>query len=283
MPDKKNFRNKSQVYDRCGRLESHVRSRDLATDDELEEYRPAEEEDDATKTQWWLYLCQLHRFLGREHWMPKKSDEAESEVLKALKEEPEPVHLLATSRPGEVTEDGRVLVYPKGLDALMWLSTRDTAVEWLAQRKKIIEQMCEDESILQVGMDNPWETVERISDEISYQLACMAYAVTREGAHFDGEDVEDPPEEWLNIDPVDIMRIHRKHVEVNAERLSMLPYLTGPGNADDDSDRASWSVFISTAARQQGRPAKEVARDQSLASLLAQINLSSPQMEDLNE
>lgn len=283
MANSENFRSKKQVHDRCERMEKHVRSRDLATEDELEEYRPADEQDEATKTEWWQYLCQLHRFLGREHWMPKKSDEAEAEILKALKEEPEPVHLLSTSRPERITEEGRVLVYPKGLSALQWLDHRDTTLEWLAQRKKILQTMCEDETVLQTSIESPWQVLEEINEAIDRQLACMAFAVTREGPHFDGQDPDNPPEEWFHIDAVDIMRIHRKHVEVNAERLTLLPYLTGPSGGDDDSGRASWSVFIAQAAKQQGEVAQKVMKNQSLASLLAQTNLSQPTLEDLDE
>lgn len=281
MPNKK----KRDVFRKCERLEKHISVRDLATEDEIAEYRPADAQEDATKTEWWQYLCQLHRFLGREDWMPKKSEQAEEEMLKGLREEPEPVTSLVSPGVREL-EGERVFVYPKGLDALLWMNTYDEALKFMSNRKDALEIAIEEGYLSANDVRNPWSVIQQIDEEIGHHLAVMGFAATREGPHFDGltkEEIGDPPDEWLNIDPVDLVQIHRKFVEVNAERMTLLPYLSGPQKQSEGEDRASWSVFISNVAGKRGDSAKEVARNESLVSQLIQTNLSAPDLEDLDE
>lgn len=268
---------KDEVYRKCKSLEKYVTTRNLADDSEIEEYRPGDKVGDGTKTEWWTYQFHLGRFLGREDNVPSQKEIAEDEILKVANDEPETLTLL---RP--VGDTQIVKIHPKSARALMWMDAHDWALEFFYTRREAIRQLLEQGQLREDMFDDPPEVlIRKCADEISYHLSCMSYGATRPGPSIDIEDAENPPEEFLEMGTLDLLMIHKKFMEVNGERIALLRHLMGDWRGQAEGDEPiSWSVFLSHAAKQQGKSIVEVSRNQSLASLLVQLNLATPQLED---
>lgn len=259
--------NKRDLITDCERLESHIRAREYATESEFSTYRP-EKDKRASKDEWWAYRCQLLRFMGRAEWHESRRDEAEELVLKALREEPEKLELLS----GET-----VYVQPKCFDALLWFRDLDFFVQWLWVRMEAIRGAMDDGSLREEDCADPISLLADGDEELTYQTARLCYAACDFGIAIDREAVNDPPQMYREIDTIDALRILTAFNQVNASRLTPIPILLGPRKKDKDGNRpVGWSVFFSTTGRHFKIDARELMQNRSLASLLAEVQLSQP-------
>lgn len=233
----------------------------------------------AAKDKWWECRCQLMRFMGRAEWLHSHSDEIEEELLKSMRDEPLVLYLVG----GE-----RISVYPKGFDALMWFRAHDWALEWMHVRCEHIKHLLETGKIKPPTEDDfydPLEIIEGTEREIGHQLAMMAYACTMPGPTIDYDAVTDPPEMFRDLHPADMVRVYKAYVELNQTRLNLAETVVRRvygGKKKHSSRPMSWNVFLPTMARQLRVDVKELMRDRSLVSVLAQVYLTQPPVEDMN-
>lgn len=255
---------KRELVASCNQLRSHLRARGYASDQELADIWPARQ--NARKDDWWSCRCQLLRFMGRAEWLYSRSPEAEQEVLATLRDEPVPLHLLTGHR---------VQVYPKSFDALLWFRSMDFALEFIWLRTETLKYGMESGEIVPGDYD-PQELIQRGDSEVSRILRVLATAACQEGLGVDPEAAEVAGPPFDDLESIDLIRIHKTFVDVNATRLGLaqtiLPHKTG-GNG---SGPLSWNVFFSSMARNLKEDVRDLMRDRSLASLLTQVHLAAP-------
>jgi hypothetical protein len=216
------------------------------------------------------------RFMGRVDFFSSTTDEAEQQLLQAAQNEPKPIVLMS----GDI-----VHIQPKSMEALQWLRIRDMGVAWLQAYVEVIQASL-DEGWTGQDTDTSFTLLERADTEIGSQLRLMAYAVCNYGvkidrAELDSEDFVIPPP-FDDIDPIDLIRVHKAFWEVNVLRLNHLPYLLGPTKPGSDSKRMSWNVFYGTMAMKLNTDMEYLMKDKSLVALLAQVRLAQPtDLEDL--
>jgi len=275
---------KRELAGNCARLRSHIIARAFASHEELieiwprlcgcEGLSPCAKCLRARKEAWWETRCQLMKFMGRAEFFSSTTEEAEEEILKAANEEPKRVVLLSLD---EVT------VYPKCMDALQWFRMHDMGVSLLQTYMDVMSASLE-EGWTEQEAEHPFDLIKRTDVEIGLQLRTMCYAACNYGIRVDREEIDSPdfelPELFANIDAIDVARLHKYFYEVNVIRLNYLPYLMGPTKPGEDK-RMSWNVFYGTMANQLNSDMRSLMRDRSLVSLLAQVRLATPTIQDL--
>jgi len=250
----------------CDRLRSHIESRGWASADELDGYYP-EGGKSASKDKWWLYRGQLMRFMGRAEWHQSRRDDAEEEVLKALRDEPRSI----------VLADGEeVEVHPKSFEALLWFRDKDFTVEFLAVRMEALRQAIEEGTLTPEQCPQPRKLLADGEEELGYQFACLCYAACTPGPSVDRKAVEDPPQTFRELHSLDVIRILGAFQEVNAKRLTPIPLILGPSKSDPTNKTPGWNVFFATTAKYYKVDVRDLMRDRSLVSLLAQVQLAQP-------
>jgi hypothetical protein len=228
----------------------------------------------AKKDDWWETRCQLMRMMGREDWHTSKREVAEEEILKAINDVKLPVALLN----GDL-----VAVYPKSFDALLWFREHDYVLMWMQSRADFFREVYLNDNV--PDAEEPFTLLMKLDEEVSYHTRLMAYAACQparsvDRTEFEREDFDIPPPFDDSIDPIDLVRILRAFWEVNVTRLNLLPYLVGPRKEKDTQKRMSWNVFFATMAMNRKMDIHALMRDKSLISLLAQVRLAQPDIED---
>jgi hypothetical protein len=212
------------------------------------------------------------RFMGRAEWFNTQSAEAEEELLKSLREEPEWLTLLDGTRVG---------VYPKSFAALMWFRAHDWVLQWLHLRVEAIRIGLE-KGTLERGEYDPALIIERGELEVSRQLCMMAYAACMEGNRVDYEAAKEPPQHFAECAPIDLWRINEAFARVNSKNLALVHTIakrkSGGGNGT-----MSWNVFYASMSRHLKVDVRELMEDRALVSILAQVYLSTPSaMDDID-
>lgn len=265
---------KRDLIERCERLRGSVLARGLATEAEVE----AEWPDDGPRSRmddWVHAYANLVAFRRREEWHATGREEAEEEALAALREAPVTVELIDPPSPGRRSVD----VYPKGLEALMWLRSAEYLLGWVEARVEALEQLEEDGTLeLDEGVALPG-LLERARAESTEQLArIVAQAVTPGPALV---DVDADAPDWIRaLNPVDLVRLHRAWLEVNIGRLEAVRRITKPPKpGEKKGERPSWTGFLTGITEKGGDPWRR-ARDRSLCALLTQAQVSRPDMDE---
>lgn len=263
---------KREIIDRCEVLEKHVRSRRLATDEELAEYRPAKGSRDELFA-WVYFYAQLIRFCGRIETKELDGSEADGVILAALHGDP----LAVTLASGTVVQ-----VHAKSLHALLHFQARDRRLLWLTSQFSTLRES-QDPADLAL--------LERVGAELAYQNLLLAWMATHEGPGlpYDSEPWSDEqdarpelPPHIAALEPWDVLRIHRAFIERNSTCLQALERLTDPPKGDAGG-RPSWSVFIGQLSVRYKVDAKRLMRDHSLVKLLAIAKLTTPSGPDVDE
>jgi len=206
--------------------------------------------------------------MGRAEWHQSRREEAEEEVLKALQDE-ERHMLLVNGDP--------IAVYPKSFEALLWFRNKDFTVEFLAVRMEALRQAIEEGTLTPEQCPQPRKLLADGEAELGYQFATLCYAACTPGPSIDREAVEDPPENFRELHPIDVMRIMGAFQEVNAKRLTPIPLLLGPTGSTNTKEKSmGWNVFFATTAKHYKVDVRDLMRDRSLVSLLAQVQLAQP-------
>ncbi len=262
---------KRELVANCGQLRSHLLAKGYVGETEIGSIWPKRS---AAKDTWWECRCQLMRFMGRAEWFHSMSPEAEEELLKSLREEPEHLTLL----------DGtEVSVYPKSFAALMWFRSHDWVLQWIHLRVEAMRATL-DKGTIERGDYDPADILERADAEVSRQLTMLAYAACMEGVGVDYEAAKKPPEHFAECSPVDLWRIHETFARLNSKNLALVNAVNmRKRKVNGDGGPMSWNVFYSTMARHLKTDVRRLMEDRSLVSILAQIYLSTPSdMDDLD-
>jgi hypothetical protein len=207
------------------------------------------------------------RYMGRAEWHESRREEAEEEVLKALRDEPRRLMLVN----GESVE-----VHPKSFEALLWFRNKDFAVEFLTVRMEALRQAIEEGTLTPEQCPQPRELLDDGEKEVGYQLATLCYGACTSGPSIDRSAVDDPPKEFRELHPIDVMRILSAFQDVNARRLTPIPLILGPSKSSPTEKTPGWNVFFATTAKHYKVDVRELMRDRSLVSLLAQVQLAQP-------
>lgn len=262
---------KRELVANCGQLRSHLLARSYVGAEEMASIWPKR---NASKDAWWECRCQLMRFMGRAEWFNTQSPEAEEELLKSLREEPEWLTLL----------DGtRVAVYPKSFAALLWFRTHDWILQWLHVRIEALKDGLE-KGWIERGDYDPVDMLERAEKELARHLTMLAYAACMEGCDVDYDAAKKPPEHFENANPIDLYRIHEAFGRVNEKNLALVHVVRDKrGNRQSGDGPMSWNVFMATMARHLKVDVRHLMEDRSLVSILSQVYLSAPSaMDDLD-
>ena len=219
-----------------------------------------------------MYHSNLVAFRRREEWHVQSREEAEERLLEGQRDVPIELVLLSGLE---------VSVYPKSLDALLWFRSKDWLVGWIAARIEALREASDRGELAptDVGMDPP-KLITAASERLSLELGRMASEACREGSRL-SEAPENPFLE--DLDPLDVVRIHRAFVEVNGGRLTALEAIVKPPKPGAEGRPMSWNVFYSTLGRTMKIPAKELMTDHSVVGLLASARLGAPEAPDLEE
>lgn len=251
----------------CENLRQTVEARDLASKDEIERAWP---EDDADDREWIKCYGTFRAWRWADHLYSGKL-EAEDQVRAALLDEPKRVHLtggIASDEPD--VRQHVVEVYPKSFTCLLWFRERDWTLAWLNSWLADLKKATAD-GTLQRTIADPAKLREDIVTELAHQMSMIVGCCIS-----DGERLPDPVEP-VEVSPVDFYLIHQAFTEVNTMRLGALERICPPTGGKGDT---GWNIFFGTMSQKLGKPASELMRNQSLASLIAESRLAIPDMGD---
>jgi len=259
-------RSRQELVAACHTLRDHVRARHLAGDDEVAEFWPMKP---ARANTWdWLWAYgQFMRLIAGEGKAPGAldPDAADQMALAALQEEPIEVE----------THDHILRVAPKSFEALLWFNHVDALLRWLTGRERALRAAME-AGTLPEAFEAPAEVLGRLVTEIAHQNARLVAQATADGPRL-LPDLE-PDERIRSLGPVELIRVPLAFLHVNSVRLSALKALV---EAPKKGHRAvSWSTFMATAADHLRTDVRQLARDRSLVSLLAQVRLVQRSVDD---
>lgn len=252
---------REEIAFECTLLERAVKQLKIASAEQLDERRPAE---DAAAREWLGYLAWLHRIHSRaEHSKTGPArKKADAILLQALADEPAYVGLM---RNGEMTS---VAVYPKSHAALEWFESRVRTIEWLIASRSKIENRTDSDSLF---------LHERINLEIAYQYQLLVVAATTPGPGLPWEPDAIPetlPEWAYDLDPVATLLVRNAFLEVNAVRLQALHEILSRGG-NKKAPEIGWATFFAIRAEETGVDSTTLLCDRSLASQIAAAALAS--------
>ena len=255
---------KKDLIRRCESIQSHVLNREWADEKEIAEFWPKHSD----RARAWEDCFGHLRFIqGRAEGSTGRLGDADAVALKALTDEPVTLQL---------TDLTQVSVFPKSFRALMWFHQHDFAIAVLADREDMLREMIAKNLPEKNEVEDIWQLIDMIVDELTAQMATVCYAATMPGVSVDKELAERPPGEFTDMHPVDMARIHRAFWDANVMRIGVLPYLVAPKRsekAEEGTKRMSWSVFGSEMANVFKVDVNEILNNRSLPSLLAQVQL----------
>ena len=78
-----------------------------------------------------------------------------------------------------------------------------------------------------------------------------------------------------DMESLDIIRIHKSFIDVNAARMGLANTIK-PQQSAGGGEPMSWNVFFSSMSRFLKKDVATLMQDHSLASLLTQVHLSAP-------
>lgn len=259
--------NEAGLRQRCADLRATLAETGLATPAELEEYWPGGRENREVAPGDWIYCYASYvRMGGREETPAERvrREDAEAAVLAALRDEPEPVELIAAAPDGGPAFRS---VYPKSFDTLCHLTARDRELLKLAAAAHVLTER---------PLPELAECGRAVYDEISYQTRVLVWIVTSEGPGLPWpveEPRPEPPAWTLALDAADILRIIRAHQRVNGTRISLIGELLARGQGRGKGP--TWTTLGAMGASELGVSSRALLRDWSLAGWLAQLLLTA--------
>lgn len=259
-------------------LEQGVLFGKLATEDEVQAKRPTIGADPQLWLQYFGWLHRMHARVEFRHDMERSAEARESLdalVMDALSNKPEQVRRTTPNPDGSPRY---VHVYPKSLVALRWITAQDRLLEWHAQHIELLARVPALDA-----MPEDLATFERVVASQSTELLRLVAVLCTPGARLNFQPTESGqwaiPDEYLDLDPVEILAVHAAHTRVNYHRLNALRLLIASDATDSESDiasslRASWSVFYGVASLELGVQPSVLAADWAVGEVLAAFRLS---------
>lgn len=257
---------KSWVKEQCEGYRDHIRSRALATPEEVAAVWPPAK---ANTEDWIRCYGSLRVWIDTQDTQAGRRDQAEEVMLAALRDEPEQVALGGGQR--------HVKVYPKGLHALLWFRSQDWLLGWLSDRLEMLREAEERGELDHNVIAEPVTFMRTVEEAMGHELAAMAAVACHEGPGLGPDDLRDNPgEEWTTLDPVELYAINRAFFQVNAGRMEALQRIVKPPKqADGSTPRMSWNVFLGSLAMRMETDTASLAKHHSLVKLMAQVGLAN--------
>jgi hypothetical protein len=250
---------------KCEYIESEIRFKELATNEELDSYRPGGDENpDRDQGAWVFWYATLIRYVGRlelkESQRERATEGGERTILDALTDKPVTVEL----QPIGDEPSRRVSVYPKSFEALAFVDSRERNIRWLSEQNQ---------KLLPLPANLTVETITAVDRETIHQYGLIVHAVTHAGAGLPFP-AEDPPAAlpaWItDLSPINIIDIHNAHIECNVFRIHALYLLLEITTGETQpARRLSWATFFSARAEEIGIETRSLMRDRSLTSQIA--------------
>ena len=103
----------------------------------------------------------------------------------------------------------------------------------------------------------------------------MAAAACQPGLGVDRKAAENAGPPFDNLESLDLIRIHKTFIDVNAGRLGLAQSIM-PQKSATSSEPMSWNVFFASMSKHLNKDVSTLMCDHSLASLLTQVHLSAP-------
>lgn len=263
----------TDLREKCRILASVVDTAGVATEDELRAVRPGSPENPDRGVWGWVHyhanLVAFNARLASRQASGEGGEDPEQLILKALRRQPETLEPVAAGREG-VPE--RLVVCPKGFDALFWFHEKDLVLARLADAHGRLQRS--------QGAD-ALELSERVAAELAYQTGLLVWAACADGPWLPFDPYREPHpvlESWLAaLDPRDVVGVVRLFQEVNGGRLRLLSALMPDATPEDGEQplRASWSVFASALSMELSVPVSTLLRDWTLGEVLAQVHISA--------
>ena len=270
------------LQERCRVIEGTVRSRSLASAEELAAVRPGGGENPGhglyQEVRHFGHLC---GFLERDERSDPKQRAADAALSAALLELPKPLEVVTRNADGSTTP---WKVYPKSFRVIVDCDVRDRVLQALALRLDSLQSIPPDRLTAGIAED-----LDRLSRELTRQMGMLAWIATSPGPGFpypEGADPEpDPPQEVADLDPWDLWQVASTWHKVNAERLEMTEVLLSPQrpNSKDGRQRPSWAVLFSSVGTDLDIDPARLMRDRSLVNVLATVRLGQPPAPDPKE
>lgn len=270
-----------EIQDECRMLERSILALRLGTLEEIAPHRPgASENADEGPRGWWRFCSRLHRIHGQGEGHPGGS--AESDELTALADGAglqtflnATVEVTLTALAGEDVK--RVLVYPKGLEALTFCHEVDERCRWLALRTDDLQAR---------GTAEDLATIIASHEEILRLTALLLWAATTKGAELPFEYGATPPEApaWLRqLDIGDLCALNHAFLMVNGLRLEIVRRrLVGKRTADAEpgSQLLRWTVFVGHLAIKMKTRPSTIAKTWTLGETLMAVAASGALEEE---
>ncbi len=249
---------RSWLISQITELAKTCKIRGLASDDEIRATFPGE---DATEQALIIAYGQFRAW----RWVSDVSSgklEAQDSVMDALRDQPVIVKLTD----GET----ELKVYPKSMECLLWFRERDWLLGYLTTFLSDLKTAIAGGSLPKT-IGDPTRLRDRIVQEISDQFELIVGCCVSEGPQLPKPVV---PLEGLS--PLDYYLVHQGFNECNSTRLMALDSIVRPTGG---KGQTGWNVFYGTMSHKLGRPAKDLMSNQSLASLIAEARLATPDLE----
>jgi hypothetical protein len=255
-----------ELQQRCDTISGHLRSRQLATDDEIKACFDQPGDDEIALVFAYGDLRALHA--ERERPAGHRRTDEEAEILAALSDKPEVVSI-GHGKPCSV--------YPKSFDALQTLARIGQRIDYLLGKTR---------EMLEAGIAVSDDLYERVDREVLHLYRALTVGVTHDGPTlpFDSlESIEFPT--WVIVlSPLDIRTIHAAFVRVNAARLAVLTHLLSIETGADKGPGHSWATFFSLRSDDSHIPSPTLMRDHSLPSqMAAALIATSTRMKAMKE
>ncbi|MBV9774378.1 MAG: hypothetical protein JO040_10535 [Gemmatimonadetes bacterium] len=126
---------------------------------------------------------------------------------------------------------------------------------------------------------DPSTALQQLAELRALHLARFASRACAPRPVLDRVLMEEVPDRWRALSPLDTLWIHAAFAQVNAHRLAAVRYLTKPRRASEE-ERPSWSVFLAGLADRTRRSPRYVGRHRSLVNWLAQVSLAAPSFKE---
>jgi len=242
----------------CEHFREIVLTLELATPEEIAERWPGGKENPGRDYSAWMSCYfNLGRFMGR------LTDEQASDVDPAIADQALADALRGAPVTVDLVDGSARAVYPKSWHALIHCTERDGWLDHLQATYRSVEQTTGARAVLLRG---------QLLQEINYQLRVLVWIVCHEepGLPFADGDMTPTPPDWTEtLHPLDFPRLVKANQVVNGLRLSLVFTLLAPKT--DGTKVLSFATLVTAAADRLKIPARRLARDETLESVIAQL------------
>lgn len=273
-----------EIQEECRMLERSILALHLSTLEAIAPHRPgASENADDGPRGWLRFYGRLHRTHGRGEGRPGGGTEPDE--LSALADGAglqtfinAPIEVTLTPLADETTK--RVLVYPKGLEALVFCHEVDEKLRWLATRVDEMQTR---------GTAEDLRMVMEAHEEMLLQNVLLVWVATTKGAElpFEYGATPPPPPDWIRqLDLGDLCAMNHAFLVVNGLRLEIVRrrlFGKRTPDAEPGSQLLRWTVFVGHLAVKMKTQPSILAKKWALGETLLAVGASGALEEAARE